>query len=86
MEQIEQDYEQYTRGLKWQLIENKIIKKHGINISQEELTDHVKLLLRQQFANMGQGEIDDQILNDTVGRVMENKDEISRINDQLFFH
>ena len=83
-EQIESEYEQYTKGLKWQLIENKIIKKYDLKVSQEELTEHIKLLIRQQFANMGQTDVDEELLNDTANRVMQNKEEISRINDQVF--
>lgn len=83
-EQIESEYDQYSKGLKWQLIENKIIKKYEVKVSQEELREHIKLLLKQQFANMGQAQIDEEILDDTANRVMQNKKEVERINDQLY--
>jgi trigger factor len=83
-EQIEEEYEQYAKGLKWQLIENKLIQKYELKVEEAELRQHIKTLILQQFGNMGQADIEEEMLEDTVNRVMQNKDEISKINDQIY--
>lgn len=41
-EELEKDYEKYTVAMKWQLIENRIIKEFGIEVSDQEVKDAVK--------------------------------------------
>jgi trigger factor len=82
--QIDEEYDQYAKGLKWQLIENKLIQKYALKVEEEELKHHIKSLIMQQFGSMGQTDIDEQMLEETVGRVMQNKEEVNKINDQIY--
>lgn len=41
-EEVETEYDKYTVAMKWQLIENRIIKENGIEVSDQELKDAVK--------------------------------------------
>lgn len=83
-EQIEEEYEQYANGLKWQLIENKLLKTHDIKVSKEEVVEHTKGMIRQQLAGMGQNMMDEKELEDTANRVLENQDEARRLYEQLY--
>jgi len=83
-EQIEEEYDQYAQGLKWQLIENKLIKENDIKVEKEEVVEHTKNLVRQQMAGMGQNMMDDAALEDTANRVLENQDESRRLYEQLY--
>jgi len=82
-EQIEEEYEQYARGLKWQLIENKLIKENGLELQQEEVVEHTKGLIQQQLAGMGQA-MDDKELSETAMRVLSNQEEARRVYDQIY--
>ncbi|MAY82518.1 MAG: trigger factor [Flavobacteriales bacterium] len=82
-EQIEEDYEDYARGLKWQLIENKLIKENGLELNQDEVVEHTKGLINQQLAGMGQM-MDDKELTETAMRVLSNQEEARRVYDQLY--
>jgi trigger factor len=82
-EQIEEEYEEYARGLKWQLIENKLIKENGLELNQEEVIEHTKGLIQQQLAGMGQI-MDDKELTETAMRVLSNQEEARRVYDQLY--
>lgn len=82
-EQIEEEYEQYARGLKWQLIENKLIQENNLGLTQEEVMNHTKALIQQQLAGMGQM-MDDQELEDTARRVLQNQEEARRVYDQIY--
>lgn len=83
-EQIEEEYEQYAKGLKWQLIENKLIKEHDIKVEKEEVIEHTKNLVKQQLAGMGQGMMGEEEIEATAQRVLENQDEARRLYEQLY--
>ena len=53
-EQVETEYEQYSKSLKWQLIENKIIKDNDLEVKNEDVVAHTKELIVQNFAQYGQ--------------------------------
>jgi trigger factor len=83
-EQIESEYDQYARGLKWQLIENKIIKDNKLEVSRDAVVEYTKSLIQQQMAGMGQNFMDDAELTDTANRVLQNQDEARQIYEQLY--
>ncbi|MCB0754203.1 MAG: trigger factor [Flavobacteriales bacterium] len=83
-EQIEEEYPNYKDGLKWQLIENKIIRDNDIRVSHDELKEGVREQLRAQFAQYGIQQADDEMMNDMVEKFMKREDEVRRVNDQLY--
>lgn len=83
-EQIEEEYPNYKDGLKWQLVENKIIKDNDIKVTQEELKEGVREQLRQQFAYYGMQQADDEMMEDMVQKFLQREDEVRKVNDQLY--
>jgi trigger factor len=84
LEEIESDYEKYTQAMKWQLIENKLIKDNNVQVSNEEATEFTKNLIRDQYARYGQINVDDEELGQQAKRIMSNKEELKRIFDRLY--
>lgn len=86
MEQVNAEYDQYATGLRYQLIENKIIRDNNISVGGEELKDYVKGLIKEQFAkfNGGTTEMEEKELNDTVSRVLSNEEESRKLFDRLY--
>lgn len=83
-EQVDAEFDNYSKGLKWQLIENKIIKDNNIEVTKEEVVDHTKELILQQFAQMGQGPMGDEELNQTAQRVLSNQEEAKKLYEKLY--
>lgn len=83
-EQIEQDYPNYSRGLKWQLIENKIIKENDIKIDHTEALDFTKGYLAGQYQRYGLPAPADEELTQSAMRILTNKDENKRIYEDLY--
>lgn len=83
-EQVEQEYPNYRDGLKWQLIENKVIQENQIQVTQEELKDGIRAQLRQQFAYYGMLQANDEMMDEMVQKFMQRQDEVRKINDQLY--
>ena len=83
-EQVEKEYEDYAKGLKWQLIENKIIQTNDIKVTQEEVVEHTKGLLKQQMAGMGLPDNNDDELTETANRVLQNEEEARNLYMMLY--
>lgn len=83
-EQVHAEYDNYSKGLKWQLIENKIIKDNDIKVSHEEVIEHTKELIIGQFGKMRQAPISDEELNQTVQRVLSNEEEAKKLYEKLY--
>lgn len=83
-EQVDAEFENYSKGLKWQLIENKIIKENDLQVTNEEVVEHTKELILQQFAQMGQGPMGDEELNQTAQRVLSNQEEAKKLYEKLY--
>ena len=84
MEQVEQEYDMYSKSLKWQLIENKILEEHEIKINNEDLLEHTKKMVAFQMKQYGQPSTDEKQLLDISENILKNDDERKKISDQLF--
>lgn len=83
-EQIESEYDMYARNLKWQLIENEIIKENKLEVSKEEAESYTMSLLLQQFAIYNQQSPDEELLRQTAQNLLKNSEEAKRVFDQLY--
>lgn len=83
-DQVESEFEGYSKGLKWQLIENKIIKDNNITVANEEVVEHTKELILEQFGRMGQSPMSDEDLNQTAQRVLNNQEESKKLFEKLY--
>lgn len=86
MEQVESEYPVYARQLRWQLIENKLIKDNEITVTAEEAEQQVKLVLRGNFAKYGRNpdEISDEELTETAKRVLGKEEEAKKVFEDLY--
>jgi len=82
-ERVEDEYEQYSKGTKWQLIENRIAKDNDLKIEKEEVAAKAEELITTQMAQYGQVFEGDELQN-IVQRVLSNEEEAKRISDQIF--
>lgn len=83
-EQVEAEYEQYSKSLKWQLIENKIIKDNELEVKHEDVIAHTKALIVQNFAQYGQPAPEDKKLDEIAAQVLTNEEERKKVYNQLY--
>ena len=82
-EEAEEEYIKSEKGLRYQLIEAKIIDENEIKIDFEQIKNFSKDLIKIQMKQYGQNNPDDKELDSISERVLSNKDEVKRISDQL---
>ena len=84
MDQIEKEYDMYSKSLKWQLLENNIIKKNDIKVVDDEVLEHTKKMIKLQMKQYGQPEGDDKQLIEIANNVLKNDKEKKKIYDHLY--
>jgi trigger factor len=83
-EDIEKEYDRYAEGLKWQLIENFIIKDQKLKVEGEELLNFTMDLMGNQYVQYGMMIPAEDELKKTAQKVLANKDEARKINDMIY--
>ena len=81
-EEMEKEYPNLKESMKWQLVENKVMREHEIEISHEEVLEYTKGLIANQMRQYGQ-EPDEDNLGGIAANVLQNQEEAQRISDQL---
>jgi trigger factor len=82
-EQASEEYEKSEKGLRYQLIEGKIIKEHDLQVQFDELKEFAKGFIKSQMAQYGQLNPAEEELDSIASRVMGNQDEVKRLSEQL---
>ena len=82
-EQANEEYEKSEKGLRYQLIEGKIIKDNDLNIEFDELKEFAKGFIKSQMAQFGQLNPQEEELDNIAARVLGNQDEVKRLSEQL---
>ena len=83
-DQVESDFENYKKSLKWQLIQNKIIQENDIKVEPEDAVNYTKDLLINQFAQYGMPAPEEAELESQAKNVLANKEEANKIYDNLY--
>jgi trigger factor len=82
-EDASEEYEKSEKGLRYQLIEGKILKDNKLQVSYDELKDFTKGFVKTQMAQYGQLNPEEKELDDIAQRVLGNQDEAKRLQEQL---
>lgn len=82
-EQAEEEYTKSEKGLRYQLIEGKIIAENNLQINFEEVKAFTTDLIKKQMAQFGQLEPAEADVENIVARVMSNQEEVRRISEQV---
>ncbi|MFS4493569.1 trigger factor [Maribacter sp. 2308TA10-17] len=82
-EQANEEYEKSEKGLRYQLIEGKIIKDNDVQIQFDELKEFAKGFIKSQMAQYGQLNPQEEELDNIASRVLSNQDEVKRLSEQL---
>jgi len=83
-EQVSAEYDRYADTLRWQLIENKIIKDNEIKVSAEDAKQHIRNLIAQQYKRYNAKDIEETELEESAKRILANEEETKRVFDQLY--
>ena len=82
-EEAEAEYTKSENGLRYQLIEGKVMAQNNLQITFEDLKDYTTNVIKKQMAQFGQMNPTDEDVQGIVARVMSNQDEVKRLSEQV---
>ena len=82
-EEANEEYEKSEKGLRYQLIEGKIIQENNLQVQFDELKEFAKGFIKSQMAQYGQLNPQEEELDNIATRVLSNQDEVKRLSEQL---
>ncbi len=83
-EQIEKEYDLYANDLRWQLIENKIIKENDIKVTNEEVLDSVKTNIKNYFVQYGIGEPDEARMKELAEQTLKEEKNARKYYETMY--
>ncbi|OAD45289.1 trigger factor [Polaribacter atrinae] len=82
-EEATAEFDKSEKGLRYQLIEGKVMKDNDIKIDYKELVDYAKGFIRTQMAQFGNTNPEEKELDDIAGRILQNQEEAQKLQSQL---
>ncbi|MDT0605606.1 trigger factor [Croceitalea rosinachiae] len=82
-DQAKEEYEKSEKGLRYQLIESKILNDNNLSVQFDELKEFAKGFIKSQMAQYGHLDPQEEELENIATRVMSNQDEVKRMSEQL---
>ena len=82
-EEAAAEYEKSERGIRYQLIESKLVTNYDLKIDMDQIKNFAKEMIKTQMLQFGRADVAEQELEDIAGRILGNQDEVKRISDQL---
>ena len=82
-ESAKAEYDKSEKGIRYQLIEAKLVEQYELKLEFEEIKSFAKEMIKAQMAQFGQMNPSEKELDDIAARVLSNQDEVKRISDQV---
>jgi trigger factor len=83
-EQIEGDFDNFIKDLKWQIISDIIIKENEIKVEEEEAINFARQIALSQFYQYGMYNVTVEQIDSFAKMMMEKEEEKERIYKKLF--
>ena len=82
-EEAAEEYNKSEKGLRYQLIQEKIISDHDIKIDYDELREFARSFVRTQMAQFGNVNPEQHELEGVTNRILSDQEGAQRLQDQL---
>jgi len=78
-EQIENDFPNFIKDLRWQLIRDRLVKDNNIEVSEDDIKAEGKRIAAMQFSQYGMFNVPDEHLENYAAQMIKNEDERKRL-------
>jgi len=78
-EQIENDFPNFMKDLRWQLIRDRLVKDYGIEVTEDDIKTEGKRIAAMQFSQYGMFNVPDEHLESYAVQMMKNEEERKRL-------
>ena len=84
-QEANEEYERSERGLRYQLIEAKIMNDNNLQPTNEEIKEFGREYIKAQLLQYGMPADDDAQVDSILDRILKNHEEVQRIQQQVVF-
>lgn len=82
-ENIDKEFESMLPSLKWQLIRERVSAELNVELKEEDLLDYAKGVAYHQFAQYGITNMDDETIEQSAKRLLNDRETRSRLVERL---
>ena len=82
-EDIEKEFDAFTKDFRWQMICNHLMKAHNMEVTKEDLDKEAKALAAYQFAMYGMNDVPEDQLAGFADRLLGDDDQARRLYDKV---
>jgi trigger factor len=82
-EEVDQEFSEYAKGIKWQVIQNQIIDEHKLEVKREEIESESGEMMKAQYAQYGIP-LEAEQMAPMVANMMTQDKEVRRIAESLY--
>ena len=82
-EDLEKEYPQFAKSLRWSLIQRKIVKEQNLEVTEEDVLERVRMNVIQQLYGYGLKNIGEEWVEQFVQKQLADKKVISQTREQL---
>ena len=82
-EEIEAEFSEYAKGIKWQVIQNHIIDEHKVNVEGEEIKAEAGNAIKAQYSQYGIP-LNAEQLDPMVTQMLTDQKEVRRIAESIY--
>ena len=82
-EKVDEEFPQFEKQIKWQLIKDKIIKENDLKVTQEEIENYAKLMVSNYFKQYGISYVPDDQLQTYAQEMLQKDEKRRRMVDNL---
>jgi trigger factor len=82
-EDLEKEYPQFAKSLRWSLIQRKLVKEQNLEITEAEVVERVRMNVIQQLYGYGLKNIGGEWVEQFVQKQLADKKTISQTREQL---
>lgn len=82
-EEIEAEFSEYAKGIKWQIIQNHIIDEHNLDVDGEEIKAEAGSAIKAQYAQYGIP-LEAEQLDPMVAQLLSDQKEVRRVAETLY--
>ncbi|MFN0032954.1 MAG: trigger factor [Flavobacteriales bacterium] len=75
---VDYEYPAYAGQIKWELIEDYLMKQLNLTVTKEDVLSYVREVLTERYAQYGLPAMDDEMLTQMAERAISNKDEMAQ--------
>lgn len=83
-EEMETHYPAFAESMKWQLIENRIIKEFNLQVTEEDIRNYIRAYLVFQSKSDETDPETDKRLDSVAETIMKSEEQVKKISDQLY--